>query len=75
MRNYFENLSIMLLNYYNDNIEDIPESLIDILNNISKEKIFNCICIIQNEINKLEFNVNNKLWLDLLFSKIIGGNL
>jgi len=75
VKNYFIDLSILFLDYYNNDKLNVSEELLLILNKISKDKIFNYICIIQNELYKLNFNVNTKLWLDMLFSKFIGGNL
>ena len=77
VKNYFMDLSVLFIDYYNDNCDDITGNISEILNKISKEKIFNYICVIENELSKLDFNVNNKLWLDMLFSKFIdnGGTL
>lgn len=46
----------------------------DVLNNVDTEKIISFLCIIENELEKLDYNVNFKLWLDALFSKLIGGD-
>ncbi len=50
--------------------------------NLELEKIFakrsvneltNYIAIIEEELKKLEYNINYKLWLDCLFARLIGG--
>ena len=45
----------------------------ELLSKYDDVKIINIITILENEIDKLKFNVNIKLWLDSLFSKLIGG--
>ena len=68
-----ENIIISYLNnkYIN---EKIDEKLIKIMENIDNNKLLNILKIIEEEVKKLEFNVNYKLWLDSLFSKLtIGG--
>ena len=35
--------------------------------------LINIISVIEDEIQKLNFNVNYKLWLDSMFAKLIGG--
>lgn len=53
----------------------IFNSLLDTLSSLSSRKIFKVISIIEEEIVKLEFNVNYKLWLDQFFAKVIGGDI
>ena len=68
-----ENIIISYLNnkYIN---EKIDEKLIKIMENIDNNKLLNILKIVEEEVKKLEFNVNYKLWLDSLFSKLtIGG--
>ncbi len=68
-----ENIIILYLeNKYNN--KEIDEKLIKIFKNIDSNKLLNILKIIEDEIKKLEFNVNYKLWLDALFSRLtIGG--
>ena len=40
---------------------------------VNKKTIVKILSILEEELPKLEFNVNYKLWLDSLFSKMIGG--
>ena len=72
-----------------DKLYQIENSILDYLNESSKKdynadlkclfdrkssaELINIISIIEDEISKLEYNVNFKLWLDALFSKLIGG--
>lgn len=49
--------------------------ILDILSSLSIERIIKVISIIDDEIAKLEFNVNYKLWLDQFFARVIGGNI
>ena len=73
MKDFFLGLSKLLLDYYNQS-GNIDDNTIKVLDRIDHDKIFNFISIIEEEIGNLDFNVNNKLWLDRLFSKFIGGS-
>lgn len=54
--------------------KEIDEKLVKLFKDIDSKKLLNSLSIIEEEIKKLEFNVNYKLWLDSLFSKLtIGG--
>ena len=55
-------------------ISEIDEKLVKLFKDIDNKKLLNSLSIIEEEVKKLEFNVNYKLWLDSLFSKLtIGG--
>jgi len=55
-----------------DNINNSDNS---IFKNLYIDDIYNLILIIEEELSKLIYNVNYKMWLDNLYSKIIlGGN-
>ena len=68
-----ENIIILYLeNKYNN--KEIDEKLIKLFKDIDSNKLLNLLKIIEDEIKRLEFNVNYKLWLDALFSRLtIGG--
>lgn len=68
-----ENIIISYLdNKYEKN--EIDEKLLKLFKDIDSKKLLNTLSIIEEEIKKLEFNVNYKLWLDALFSRLtIGG--
>lgn len=68
-----EDLLINYLKYLSSNEFGCREEVIRILKNVKFVQIANFISIIEGEISKLEYNVNYKLWLDSLFSKLIGG--
>ena len=61
------------LNYVSDKKIFCDKEIIDILKTKSVEKIVNVLTIIEEEIAKLEYNINYKLWLDSLFAQIILG--
>ena len=68
-----ENIIILYLDDKYEN-KEIDEKLVKLFKNIDNKKLLNSLNIIEEEIKKLEFNVNYKLWLDSLFSKLtIGG--
>lgn len=67
----------ILVNYLNyiSNPDDFSfdTKSFTILTKIDSMNIVNIIDIIEEEIKKLDYNVNYKLWLDCLFARFIGG--
>lgn len=69
-----EKIFINYLNYLADKENFLCNSeVVDLLSSVSADKITDFIAIIEEEMKKLEFNVNYKLWLDCLFARLIGG--
>jgi len=67
-----ENIIVSYLNYeYCDN--SIDDKIILILKDSSTDKLLLSLSIFEEEIPRLEFNVNFKLWLDSLFSRLVNG--
>lgn len=66
-----------MLSYYIDsqysNNSNIEKDLSNLLGNVSIHKIVQILSILEEEIPKLDFNVNYKLWLDCLFSRLVIG--
>ncbi len=72
--NEVEIVFINYLNYVSNNNEfSCNEEIVKILSKIDTDKITSYIAIIEEEVQKLDYNVNYKLWLDCLFAKLIGG--
>lgn len=72
--NEIEVIFINYLNYISDkNSYECNNDIVKILSNVDIDKIINYIAIIEEEVQKLDYNVNYKLWLDCLFAKLIGG--
>ena len=72
--NEIEVIFIHYLNYISDkNSYECNNDIVKILSNVDIDKIINYIAIIEEEVQKLDYNVNYKLWLDCLFAKLIGG--
>ena len=71
----FINLENVILFYFEFKYTNykIDDSIINILDKKNENDLLRIISIIEDELPKLEFNVNLKLWLDSLFSKFIGG--
>ena len=67
-----ENIIINYLNSLSLNV-NFNEDLKYLFKNKSEEKLIYIISVIEEEIQKLFFNVNYKLWLDGLFCRLIGG--
>lgn len=69
-----EHIFINYLNYLsNPNSSNCSDNIIELLKNVDSLLITDYISIIEEEIKKLDYNVNYKLWLDCLFAKLIGG--
>lgn len=65
---YFKKIDIIFLDFLQNN-----KSLYSCLSGVNKDSIIRFLNIIEVELMKLDYNVNYKLWLDSLFSKLIGG--
>lgn len=75
-REKLKKLENIIISYLDNKYEEkqIDEKLVKLFKDIDSKKLLNSLSIIEEEIKKLEFNVNYKLWLDALFSKLtIGG--
>lgn len=75
-KNILLEIELCLVNYLNyKSIDDFKLDddldIVSILDSIDINKIVKYVTIIENEIINLNFNVNLKLWLDNLFSKIV----
>lgn len=74
MKDRLYELENAILDYLNTNSDkDFNEDLKFIFDKKSEENLINIISIIEEEMKKLVYNVNFKLWIDSLFSKLIGG--
>ena len=72
----FSQVSSILLSYLDflsGKVDFFGEQLLSILSNLDMDKILDIVALIEEEVRKLEYNVNYKLWLDALFAKLIGG--
>lgn len=76
-KQFFNDLEIILINYLSCSIDSVDfsceQEVFSILRNVSFNDIVRYISIIEEEISKLEYNVNYKLWIDSLFARLIGG--
>ena len=66
-----ENLILMYLSSVSR--DTFCEDVLFLLKNKSDKELIQIVSIIEDEVPKLEFNVNYKLWIDSFFSKLIGG--
>lgn len=74
-KNLFIKVENTILNYLEAKYtsKKFNEDIFAILDKKSEKDLLNMISILEDELQKLEFNVNLKLWLCSLFSKFIGG--
>ena len=70
--NHFNNICNILISVFYSS--DFDNHKFKFLENVDKNKLLFIVDIIQRELVKLKYNVNSKMWLDSLYSKIIGGN-
>lgn len=68
-----EKLIIEYLNYKFCGLGDFNDELKSVLNDCSDDKLLGIISVLEDNLADLEYNVNYKLWLDSLFSKLIIG--
>ena len=66
-----ENIIVSYLNYKYKS--DVDNPIYKVFDGISDESLISKISTIEQEISKLDYNVNYKLWLDCLFSKLSMG--
>ena len=71
---FFE-IQYLIINYLSNNDYDefYSNNLIKLIKNYNNDELVNYVSIIEEELLNLEYNVNYKLWLDCLFSRLIGG--
>lgn len=71
--NKINNIIVSYLNYKNGVCDSFSEDLKILLDKYEDNYLINIISVIEDEIQKLNFNVNYKLWLDAFFAKLIIG--
>ncbi len=62
----------VLLSYL-ENSDNTTDDVKNILNKKNSNELIRIVSVIEDELPKLDFNVNFKLWVDSLFAKLIGG--
>ena len=63
----------MIIHYLFKKSSKREDNFGSIFKKYSDNKLLNIISIIEEEMPKLEYNINYKLWIDSFFSKLIGG--
>lgn len=71
LRKQFMDIESAIIDYLT--YDKFNEDLAFFLKNKNEKYLINIISILENEIKKLDYNLNMKLWFDSLFSKLIGG--
>ncbi len=69
--NEISQVIISYINYSSNKEYACSVEVINLLQGVELEFLTNVLSIIEEEIAKLEYNVNYKLWLDCLFARII----
>ena len=72
VKDYLENIENIFITYMEDDSQ-LNEEIHHLLCDMDSYQLIHILSILEDEIPKLDFNVNFKLWLDSLFSKLIGG--
>ena len=68
-----EEIIIYYLNYYYKATDGLDSKIINILEDVDNNNLLKYLSIIEEELLKLDYNINYKLWIDSLFSKLIIG--
>lgn len=72
LRNHLTMVENVIISYLEDNL-DSQQDCYPIISKKSNSDLIRILSVIEDEVPKLDFNVNFKLWLDSLFAKLIGG--
>jgi hypothetical protein len=72
VKEYLENIENIFITYMEDDSQ-LNEEIHHLLCDMDSYQLIHILSILEDELPKLDFNVNFKLWLDSLFSKLIGG--
>lgn len=76
LKERLDQIEYILITYLNfkfmNKIDKFDEDFYEIIRKIDDKKIIKYLFILEKEVFKLEYNVNYKLWLDSLFSRLIG---
>lgn len=71
MRNQLREVENVLIAYLEGNL--IEKDELSFLSSKTNDEVIHILSVIEDEVPKLDFNVNFKLWVDALFSRLIGG--
>lgn len=71
MRNQLREVENVLIAYLEGNL--IEKDELSFLSSKTSDEVIHILSVIEDEVPKLDFNVNFKLWVDALFSRLIGG--
>ena len=72
MRDHLRVVENILISYLEGNLDHTLECY-SIVSKKDNSQLIRILSVIEDEVPKLDFNVNFKLWLDSLFAKLIGG--
>ena len=68
-----EDIILFYLHQKHGMVSALDSEFLIVLSTCSEKKLLCILSILEEELPKLEYNVNYKLWLDSLFAKIIIG--
>lgn len=77
---YFENIEKIIISFFNskyinDSIIQIDSRVSDLFSKVTDERLLFILNNIEDELTKLYYNINFKLWLDSFFSKLVIGGM
>ena len=70
-KNKLINIENIIVNYLDESLSN--DSLNNYFSKYDRNKLINIITVLEEEMPKLVYNINTKLWIDRLFSCLIGG--
>lgn len=70
-KKYFSDIEMILIDYLKNENKFLNVNELDILKKLNKNKIDKYIVIIEEEMSKLVYNINYKIWLDCIFARFM----
>ena len=70
-KKYFSDIGMILIDYLKNENKFLNVNELDILKKLNKNKIDKYIVIMEEEMSKLVYNINYKIWLDCIFARFM----
>ena len=70
-KKYFSDIEMILIDYLKNENKFLNVNELDILKKLNKNKIDKYIVIMEEEMSKLVYNINYKIWLDCIFARFM----
>ena len=71
LKSVLSDCELLIINYLNKTNNN--HNIVDLFSNFKSNKLIMIVSIIEDELPKLKYNVNYKIWVDSLFARLLGG--